>query len=398
MRSFKKIMNKFLFESFENKNYLNSDDDDYIDSNSDAEDVLDPNADDYLDKKYAADIKLKKRESKFSPGWRDLDIIISELTAISAKNAVSISKINIGDFLLSKGYNLLGSGAYRDVYSIGDYPWVIKVDKSLKGNYNTRELNIYFYKKMGTSTLGLYPKIYGWDNTKNKLPDKLIKDDPSEVRWIIFEKVVPIKDVQTLKMIFNRFYTDFDKYLNELIKIGLAEISIFDYINTDPEYENASGYSESDVIAMNWWKLIYDTLLQLKKFKNVSATNNKKHFTDPSFYTLSQKENEMFFSKGKVNDTSINASFLKILFKFIHMAYIEVDIPVKKFLDTSFKICDDLGIFKTFSPDVAYIYKDFANDMWEDMHIKNLGYKPAVLKNSKSPWEALAFLDFAEDY
>jgi len=376
MTSFKNILNNFLFESTDNPKSIEMD----------------------LDKRYENDIELKDIEFKSSPGWYELDMIIHDLKKISKKNFISPDKISINDFLLSKGYNLLGSGAYRDVYSMSNCPWVIKVDKSLRGNYNTRELNIYFYKKMGTGTLGLYPKIYAWDNTVNKLRGKLIKDDQSPVRWIIFEKVVPIKTVSTLKSIFKPFYRDLDLYLNELIKIGLAEHSIFDYINDDPEYEKAAGYTTEDMNTMNWWKLIYDNLLQLKKFRRVSIRNMKKHFTDPSLYNLSQKENELFFSKGKVNDTNINTTFLKFLFKQIHQRYIESDVLERKFVNISFKICDDLGIFKSFSPDVAYIYKDFANDMWEDMHIKNLGYRPHILEKSLNSWESLAFLDFAEDY
>ena len=125
MINFKKIMNKFLFEST-NSDELNLD----------------------LESVYENDIELKKKEAESSPGWYELDQIIADLTKISEKNIVSEEKISIKDFLLNKGYNLLGSGAYRDVYSMINCPWVIKVDKSRKGNYNTKELNIYFSSKM----------------------------------------------------------------------------------------------------------------------------------------------------------------------------------------------------------------------------------------------------------
>jgi len=99
------------------------------------------------------------------------------------------------------GYQPIGQGFYRQVYSQPSTPWVIKLQ--LRGHINAREHDTYFaYGQTGDWVrYDLFPKLYDMD--------------PDGAMWSIWEKVTPF----TARTESRLLHTMFPLFTQQLIHI-----------------------------------------------------------------------------------------------------------------------------------------------------------------------------------
>ena len=130
-------------------------------------------------------------------GWAGLNDLSYALRSIPDNYDIQSPQSKmyyIQQVLLSQGYQLIGQGFYRQVYSQPSTPWVIKLQRS--GHINAREYDTYFtYGQTGDWVrYDLFPKLYDID--------------PDGAMWSIWEKVKPLTpatESKHLQTMFPRF-------------------------------------------------------------------------------------------------------------------------------------------------------------------------------------------------
>jgi hypothetical protein len=158
------------------------------------------------------------QQEKQVHGWSDLNKIIKALENIPSYDLFTSGRPEKMDEILTTieyfGYELIGKGFYRKVYSRPDVPWIIKTQ--LAGNINKHEAETYFsYGETGDWVrYDLFPKLYGIDE--------------EDAMWVIWEKVTPFdqsNEVEILKKLFPAFTGQLTKIHQSL---NMPELEPFD--------------------------------------------------------------------------------------------------------------------------------------------------------------------------
>ncbi len=172
-----------------------------------------------LESHYAEDIdalnqNFYSQQEKQVHGWSKLNDVLRKLNNIPSYLSFELGKPEkMQEVLLaieSLGYEIIGKGFYRKVYSRSDVPWIIKTQ--LRGSINKHEADIYFsYGQTGDWVrYDLFPKLYAIDE--------------NDAMWAIWEKVIPFdstKETEILKKIFPIFTDQLTKIHNSLNIPGL---------------------------------------------------------------------------------------------------------------------------------------------------------------------------------
>ena len=302
------------------------------------------------EKKYADMIAAKNQEMQQPKFYGDeLNRIINELKNYKKHPGGRIINPSIEDVLDMNGYEEIGSGYYRTVWSRDDVDFVIKVQKSSKDyrkedefndldydDSNQIEYNTYFDEKAIDNkyyNLNIYPKIYGYDDIAGK--------------WIIFEKVNTFRDNIPFKKFFPLFYQQ-TKNAYQIVKNGLK---IDDYNDTF-----------SRVSDFRLFFFFRDFLLTMRNIRFADAQTISDY--------IKQKTIRFF-----VEDCTPR-NYTQQVFKD-RMA------PILNQSDMLFKI----------TPDLAYILNRLDYNTVSDLHTGNVGYRD--IKDPSKPWESFVIIDYA---
>jgi len=302
------------------------------------------------EKKYADMIAAKNQEMQQPKFYGDeLNRIIYELKNYKKHPGGRIINPSIEDVLDMNGYEEIGSGYYRTVWSRDDVDFVIKVQKSSKDyrkedefndldydDSNQIEYNTYFDEKAVDGryyNLSIYPKIYGYDDIAGK--------------WIIFEKVNTFRDDIPFKKFFPLFYKQTaDAY--QIVKKGL---NIDDYNDTFPRV--------SDLRLFFFFRSF---LLSMRNIKFADAQTISNYI---KFLTI------QFFAED-----CTPRNYTRQVFK-------DRVKPILNQSDMLFKI----------TPDLAYIMNRLDYNIVSDLHTGNVGYRD--IKDPSKPWESFVIIDYA---
>jgi hypothetical protein len=326
-----------------------------------------------LEKKYEKEIEAGNKRS--NSGWGDLDDIIEKLKKISENNQKDEKLISdLQDLLKKEGYNKIGSGVFREVYSKKDSNFVIKIQSNFSEEANEAEYRSYFsYSgKQGEKKYDLFPKLYGYDK-KNK-------------SWIIFEKVNIFKneneEITFLSNIFKQFKRQIEK--------------AFFFIKKDQFLRKE--------INKKYIPKIFD---------GSGKIDDKIFFGD---YFLYRMVTEMFLDFHEIYNETGNKDFSMIEFLYQNIFEKMFENKYRKFSEREEKIkekaYDILSRSKIqLTKDFEYFYEFFyqggeeydkeenrkvKGEIIKDIHTGNIGYRN-VKNNTSEPWKNLVIIDFGEN-
>ena len=161
----------------------------------------------------------------------------------NVNNYDSKASIKIANILKKNGYEAIGGGSYRAVYSRKDVPFVIKVGFSTVGMLsNKREALAASITNKSQNVKSILPHLYSHD--KN-------------FAWVIFEKVIPL----------SRYVKNIDKEYNDIAKVFPTFHRVFSNSNSyheSPKSEHL--YSMRDLISQTFY---YITKSGTKDYKEI---------------------------------------------------------------------------------------------------------------------------------
>ena len=193
----------------------------------------------------------------------------------NVNNYDSKASIKIANILKKNGYEAIGGGSYRAVYSRKDVPFVIKVGFSTAGMLsNKREALAASSTDKSQNIKSILPHLYSHD--KN-------------FAWVIFEKVIPL----------SRYVKDINKEYNDIAKVFPTFHRIFS--NSNSYHENPKSehlYLIRDLISQTFY---YITKNGTKDYKEII---NQMKLECPSFGTIQdwKKDIENIISEESMED------------------------------------------------------------------------------------------------
>ena len=285
-----------------------------------------------------ADKNLELQQSRFYGD--ELNNIVSQLNNVQGF-------LDIKYTLKKRGYSIIGSGGYRNVWSRDDVDFVIKVNNDDDDQSNQFEYNKYFNNPIESSAdkintdekyydVNIFPKLYGYDKKHGE--------------WIIFEKVNTFDE---MKLPITKFFPLFKKQIYD----------IYD------SFRYALNFPDPDRFFSSHRKIDQEFYLFFIRIINEYSYNTD--FNNPVLAKKVWKELVINFLKNICPNSWENPiRFASILNQEITRKGIDFNIP----------------------PDISYILNRLQGMHISDLHEGNFGYRD--IKNSSKPWESFVIIDY----
>ena len=296
--------------------------------------------------KYADIITDKNQELQKSRFYGDeLNQVISQLNNVQGF-------LDIKYTLKKRGYSIIGSGGFRNVWSRDDVDFVIKVNNYDDDQSNQFEYNTYFNNPIQSSAdtintnekyydASIFPKLYGYDKKYGE--------------WIIFEKVNTFNHG---KLPITKFFPLFTQQI----------FNVFESIRD----------------LLQWPDL------------NTFFTRNSRSIDEELFFFFTDLLKYFLYQVNFNNTVLVKQKFKKEIINYLMLMYPSPLLLRHSKEEVRSMIDQELikkGININLTPDISYIIKRLENVSIWDSHEGNFGYRD--IKDPNKPWESFVVIDYS---
>jgi hypothetical protein len=296
--------------------------------------------------KYADIIDSKNQELQQTRFYGDeLNQVISQLNNVQGF-------LDIKYTLKKRGYSIIGSGGFRNVWSRDDVDFVIKVNNYDDDQSNQFEYNTYFNNPIQSSAdtintnekyydASIFPKLYGYDKKYGE--------------WIIFEKVNTFNHG---KLPITKFFPLFTQQI----------FNVFESIRD----------------LLQWPDL------------NTFFTRNSRSIDEELFFFFTDLLKYFLYQVNFNNTVLVKQKFKKEIINYLMLMCPSPLLLRHSEEEVRSMIDQELikkGININLTPDISYVIKRLENVSIWDSHEGNFGYRD--IKDPSKPWKSFVVIDYS---